>query len=304
MRIFGLIFLSIILCLSVGFVSCDDEQGGGLEQSSIDIASKAKVRSVSYIPECWDGKNQLPAPYEYQTSYWDHPYSSDVVDTCQYYFSFVYSWGTAYDLQYYDRLQLQYRFAPDKYEDYHDMERIPESEWHNIGEKYPKELYPGGIIKRKDSRCELNIDAHHLPKAKLNIRYRLLHCQYPGVWPSDTIYNKILFTEWRTVFLGYNVVDNIYGYTSTGYLYFHVNFPTDGREYTYSVFVDSEQLMNKENGVYTCKKNRKQGRYEISAMMHAVIGVNSIYKSGRIEGTYNENSSDIYVNFTPEHFQY
>ena len=143
-----------------------------------------------------------------------------------------------------------------------------------------------------------------MAKAKLNIRYRLLHYQYPGDLPADTIYNKILSTKWTTVLFGNNAVDNTYGYVSTGYLYFHVNFPMDGSDYVYSIYVDSEKIFDTENGLFTCKKNFSKGRYEVTAMKHTVIGVNPVFLSGRIEGTYDENSSDIYVNFTPKHFQY
>ncbi len=306
MRFFNLCILSIIVCLSLGFSSCSNEQEDEFDQTNGNIALKSRsVYDLCYVPEWWDGENQLEGPYNYQSNYQDYPYSSNTVDTCDYYYSFVYSWGNSYALQYYDRLQFQYRLAPDRYEDYHTVEEAPDSEWHNIGEVYPKERYEGGVIKRTGNVCEVDIDAHHFPKAKLNIRYRLLHTQYP--YELEKYYN-VLCTKWTTLMVGYNAVYNTNGFTTPDSLYFHVNLPIDGGFYSYSVVVDSEPVQTIVGGLRVCEKTKKEGRFEITALMHKMPVIDDvvvgIYRSARIEGTYNENSRDIYATFTPKDFQY
>lgn len=134
----------------------------------------------------------------------------------------------------------------------------------------------------------------------MNIRYRLLHNHYP--YELDQYYN-FLCTKWRTVLFAHSAIYNTYGYTVNN-LYFHITFPIDGRQYTNSVFVDSEQIRESEGGVYFCQKSREEGKYEITAMMHTTVGSVAIYKSGRIEGTYNKDTRNIFVNFTPERFLY
>lgn len=61
------------------------------------------------------------------------------MDTCEYYYNIIYSWRNSYDLQYYDRLQVQYRFASEG-DDYHAIDEIPDSEWHNIGGNILKDV--------------------------------------------------------------------------------------------------------------------------------------------------------------------
>lgn len=286
--------------------SCGGQEEMLNHESHADLL---RTRSIGYMPEWWDGKSQLEGPYEYYTSYQDYPYNGTMPDTCDYYFNFTYSWGTSYASQYYNRLQLQYRKTSNKYENYHVLESLPDSEWHNIGEEYPKERYPGGVVLI-NMRQAIDLDANHLPKGMLNFRYRLLHNQYPATYPEDVYNNTILSTKWTVISRNNTTIDNLYGYTSPDSLFFHVSFPTDGTgSYTYSVDVDNEPVQRLVRGFYACRKYKKNGTYEIYALKHEDPSnddplTGSIYKSGKITGSYDENSRIIYAHFNSEHFKY
>lgn len=306
MKTITFFFCGIFLSLSCMFSCSEQEDVLENEHHNADLL---RTRSIGYIPEWWDGKSQLDGPYEYYTSYQDYPYNRTIPDTCDYYFNFSYSWGTSYASQYYYRLQLQYRHTSNKYESYHVLESLPDSEWHNIGEEYPKERYPGGVIVGHMGAIDL--DANHLPKGMLNFRYRLLHSQYPATHPEEVKYNNtILSTKWTVISRSNVAFDNPYGYTSPDSLFFHISLPTDGTgSYTYSVYVDNEPVQRQVRGLYACRKYKKNGTYEISALKHEDPSEDNpltggIYKSGKITGTYEESTRDIYVHFNSGHFEY
>lgn len=304
MKTIKILTLGMFLSLSFVCFSCSSASEELVEQTD-EIVRQREPKPRYNNPGWWDShQGPLWGPYEYQTSYQEHPYSSNTVDTCQNYISFVYSWRSSYDAMFYNRLQLQYRRLPDEYyQTDADLNNIKESEWYNIGDEYPKGRYPGGIIQ---SKHELDIDALHFPKGKIGFRYRLLHVDYPGVsYGGDTVYNKFLATEWTVLrrFHDSNNSNNPGGFTISD-LFIHVSFPIDGASYYCSVFIDNEPIYKIEGNAYICAQKRERGTYKVSVMRYAMGDLESGYRSGSKEGTYDKNSKHIYINFSKNDFAY
>lgn len=310
MKILNLFFCGVAICFFLMIISCNNEEKEVLESINFEeiVTRSVTYPPFAYVPEWWDGKSQLNEPYEYYTHYGYKPCNENTVDTCSMYFNFIYTWGTNYAMQYYNRFQLQYRYASTYYdENYHFLESLPNSEWKNIGSEFYGDRYQGGIVK--GSSNYVDIDAKHLPEGYLNFRYRLLHTEYPATRPQDTIYNNtILSTKWHVCSLGDRTrFDNKYGATCDS-LFFHVNLPMDGAFYTYSVFVDGIQLVKQVRGNYACEKYNETGEYYVSAMRNYLPNPDESpgtdLKSGTIRGTYDVKTKDIYINFSSSHFTY
>lgn len=311
MKILNLFFCGVAICFFLMIISCNNEEKEVLESINAEevVTRSGVMPPFAYVPEWWDGKSQLNEPYEYQTSYQDYPYNKNTIDTCDYYFSFVYTWGTSYASQYYHRFQLQYRHASATWdENYHILESLPDSKWSNIGTESYGDRYPGGIVPTTSH--EIDIDAKHLPQGYLNFRYRLLHTEYPATRPQDTIYNNtILSTKWHVVSRGNTRFYNSHGSTCDS-LFFHVNFPIDLATYNYSVYVDNKLVERQVRGNYACARPRDSGEYLISAMRVYTPDINESeigeteYRSGTIRGAYDRYTKDIYVTFTSTNFAY
>lgn len=316
MRIIKLVLLGVISCFNFGLVSCSDEQHEVLEQTCKNTASMRYVMDTpfGYVPEWWDGKSQLEGPYEYQTSLQDHPYNTDIEDNCDYYFCFVYSWGTSYAAQYYNRMQLQYR-CTDKYQDnYHVLESLPDSEWHNIGEKYSNARYSGGVLSVGGLKGMVDIDAHHFPKARLNFRYRLLHTEYDAYYSTEFYKNTILATKWTVADAHDCVFDNPYGFLPEeggeyGTLCVHVGAPAGSRYVSYIgtallYGAGKSNSTSVTNGIFMIVKPSKEGRWEVT--MEESYSPSITHGTGRkqtVGGTYDASVTDVYANFTVDDFK-
>lgn len=316
MRIIKLVILGFVSCFTFGLVSCSDEQHEVLEQTSKNTASTRYVMDTpfGYVPEWWDGKSQLDGPYEYQTSLQDHPYNTNIEDNCSYYFSFVYSWHT-YALQYYNRMQLQYR-CTDKYqENYHFLESLPDSEWHNIGERYSDARYSGGILSVGGLEGMVDIDAHHFPKARLNFRYRLLHVSYDENYPNEFYKNTILSTKWTVVDARECIFDNPYGFLpgeggDYGTLCVHVGTPEGSRYVSYIgtallYGAGKSNSTSVKSGNIMIIKPSKEGRWEVTMEESYSPSITpGMGTKQSIGGTYDPSVTDVYANFTVDDFKY
>lgn len=244
-------------------------------------------------------EGKIPGPYEYETSYQNYPrYSSSEAGNSGYYFSFNF---TPYsDYFYYTNkwLQLQYRFANLEYaECREELQVTPDSEWRNVG-AYCPEIYSNGAIRLYD-RTTFDVDARHFPTGRLNLRYRLRY----GPNGGDPYYPD---SEWTIISRFKVAYDNPEGYVNPDSLYISVSVPLSGGTYSYSVYVDNQQVQRQfSSGLFVCKRTKDNGTYAVSAMRHSYNPYGDVaYRSALKEGTYNKESKKIFIEFYHQDFDY
>ena len=263
-------------------------------------------------------KSPLPAPNEYLTDKGSAHFEA-LKDSGSYYFNFHFSWGTSYDRSmYYKRMQLQYRFASQD-DNLHLIENLPDTAWHNIGEKYPRDIYTNGFVTVPPPFNGFSINAHHFPKGLLEFRYRMIHDCYemfhenntPGI-PENT--ELVLASKWSIVSISNLTFENPDGFRPEeggefGCLVINLSLPTSSWYVSHSGTAIARNGYNKvasislgESGKYYLPKPTAEGQWEVS--------VKEIYSSGIkptmnavVSGLYDRNTKELLVQFTTNDFR-
>ena len=303
-----------LACLCAAFSSCENDEAF-IRGNSL---SKMRLTPSFYVPEWWDGESQINGPIMNEVGTLNYPVAANTVDTCEYYIYFIYgSPFNAYDRQFYNRIQVQYRYAPDTYEHPQTLENAPESDWHYLGEEYPKGVYDNGIVKLKSPNIsDLDIDAHHFPKDRINLRIRILHERYPIKEGKDTIFNNtVLSTKWTVIHNGDGVYNNEYGFLPEeageyGSLRFNITPASSSRWYSFSgqVFVYgngyTETGLVPGEGTYYFPKPAKQGQWEVTIELSESPNLEpGITRFKTFSGNYDSSTQEINISFSIDDFK-
>lgn len=313
---------AILLALCYAFIACENQQleNNALNELNLLETSIAEVQdSVSAVPlylnqkemamEWWKTKNGTLSPvYEISVYMSSHPQGTGP-DTCMSYYSMA--WSSPIDRYHwhlYNRMQVQYRRVSRTYQP-----------WYNIGDEGPGD-YDYGMIKLKDHRECIDLNAAHLPYGDIQVRYRLVHNDFPGTINTNkdenNWYDRSLATEWNIRDIDYSIKikNNQYGFDgpcdTTSYdrkLIFHISVTRyQTRQISYSIIIDldgyEKSISKNSNGEYiaTLPKMKKKGRYYIKAIARTN---NKEYTSSR-SGTYDESYTRINEGFTDSDFNY
>lgn len=322
MKKIAFICFSCILYLVFVLASCSNELEESVNTGN-SLKSPLTRNGISpsfYVPQWWDGETQISGPIMNEIGSQLTPISSNTVDTCDYYFYFIFGGPfNSYEREFYNRIQMQYRYAPDNntVESPSYLDNRPDSEWHNLGSEYPRGHYSNGVIRLKYPYYgELDVDAHHFPKDLINIRFRILHELYPITEGPDTVFDKnVLATKWTVIHEGGGVFDNLKGFIPEetgeyGYLRIHVSIPPGSRWYSYSgravilgVNGSTSALIPCE-GTYLLPKPAKQGRWEVTMEISYSPNLEPwATREQSVGGRYDPSIIDVYASFSNDDFK-
>lgn len=327
-HLFGWIAASL---LSVLFVACDGLQTVSeaeleeMEELSLKMAKSMLVETDSLVVdslsmalnsmpdivlteqeieegmEWWKNRDgNLPGLYEYQVAFRDFP-SGSAPDTCFYYMDI--QWNCNYPIsnsnwQEYDRMQIQYRRAFGS--------GTVSGDWKYLGEDAPGE-YSYGIVKVNGYQDPMDINATHLPAGPIQVRYRLLHKNFPGKANenADDIekkYDKDLATDWQAPYYNYRTYNNPYGFDADNLdqlesLTFRITVPYElitTRTFSITINVDDYIVYGSLDGEATYEvtmpKFRKSGHYIIEVVCEGEEWEQSGFAFR--QGYYEEYTSD------------
>ena len=256
--------------------------------------------------EWWKNRDgNLPGLYEYQVAFRDFP-SGSAPDTCIYYMDI--QWNCNYPIsssnwQEYDRMQIQYRRASGGGTVFGD--------WKYLGEDAPGE-YSYGIVKVNGYEDPMDINATHLPAGPIQVRYRLLHKNFPGKANenADDIekkYDKDLATDWQAPYYNYRTYNNPYGFDSENLEQLEsfklIITCSSGLSLSYIwVIVD---------GCYEAYPKLVAGRYEVvipkfrtSGYYQVIAEASDKERVAKRFDVYDVTTNESYIQFSPSEFSY
>ncbi len=301
------------------FIACENQQFESNILNKLESTENCFLEakdSISITPfyltptekamEWWKTKDGTLSPvYEISVYMSSHPQGTGP-DTCVSYYSMAWSSSIdRYNWHKYNRMQIQYRRA----------NRITYQPWYNLGDEGPGNYNYGMVTVTDQGYTDLN--AAHLPYGNIQVRYRLVHNDFPGTIDTNkdenNWYDRSLVTEWNIHDIDrIKVKDNKYGFDAPfdtiSYdrkLIFYISVTKyQTQRISYSILIDldgyEKSISEQRDGEYiaTLPKMKKKGKYLITAIARTN---NKEYTSSR-SGIYDEPDTKIFIGFTNSDF--